>query len=103
MLDRLPVELLQHILRFAAPLDYTPELYKERRATLRTHVGRRDYSSPASGLSEGHGKPTTSTAHPTVPHAPPEPTPFFAPRIALAARCYVAGFGTIIILATLAP
>ncbi|GAA5956033.1 hypothetical protein JCM10213_005257 [Rhodosporidiobolus nylandii] len=35
MLDRLPVELLEHILRFAAPLDYTPELYKERRATLK--------------------------------------------------------------------
>ncbi|BGP15251.1 hypothetical protein JCM10213_000706 [Rhodosporidiobolus nylandii] len=36
MLDRLPVELLQHILRLAAPLDYTPELYKERRATLKS-------------------------------------------------------------------
>ncbi|BGP15189.1 hypothetical protein JCM10213_000861 [Rhodosporidiobolus nylandii] len=36
MLDRLPVELLQHILRLAAPLDYTPELYEERRANLRS-------------------------------------------------------------------
>ncbi|GAA5948804.1 hypothetical protein JCM10213_008687 [Rhodosporidiobolus nylandii] len=36
MLDCLPVELLQHILRLAAPLDYSPELYKERRSTLRS-------------------------------------------------------------------
>ncbi|GAA5929719.1 hypothetical protein JCM10213_002766 [Rhodosporidiobolus nylandii] len=36
MLDRLPIELLAVILRLAAPLDYTPELYKERRATLRS-------------------------------------------------------------------
>ncbi|BGP15227.1 hypothetical protein JCM10213_000821 [Rhodosporidiobolus nylandii] len=36
MLDRLPLELLDHILHFAAPLDYTPDLYKERRATLRS-------------------------------------------------------------------
>ncbi|BGP15100.1 hypothetical protein JCM10213v2_003055 [Rhodosporidiobolus nylandii] len=36
MLDRLPVELLSLVLRLAAPLDYTPELYKERRATLRS-------------------------------------------------------------------
>ncbi|BGP15171.1 hypothetical protein JCM10213_008689 [Rhodosporidiobolus nylandii] len=36
MLARLPVELLKPILRFAAPLDYTPELYKERRKTLRS-------------------------------------------------------------------
>ncbi|GAA5948783.1 hypothetical protein JCM10213_008678 [Rhodosporidiobolus nylandii] len=36
MLNRLPVELLEHILRLATPLDYTYELYKKRRATLRS-------------------------------------------------------------------
>ncbi|BGP15309.1 hypothetical protein JCM10213_002632 [Rhodosporidiobolus nylandii] len=36
MLDRLAIELLEQILRFAAPLDYTPELYEERRATIRS-------------------------------------------------------------------
>ncbi|BGP15124.1 hypothetical protein JCM10213_006543 [Rhodosporidiobolus nylandii] len=35
MLDRLPIELLSLVLRLATPLDYSPELYKERRETLR--------------------------------------------------------------------
>ncbi|GAA5896776.1 hypothetical protein JCM6882_005032 [Rhodosporidiobolus microsporus] len=35
MLDRLPVELLSHILRLAAPLEYTPDKYRERRELLR--------------------------------------------------------------------
>ncbi|BGP15212.1 hypothetical protein JCM10213_000836 [Rhodosporidiobolus nylandii] len=34
MADRLPVELLEQILRLAAPLEYTRELYDERRETL---------------------------------------------------------------------
>ncbi|BGP15292.1 hypothetical protein JCM10213v2_003252 [Rhodosporidiobolus nylandii] len=36
MLDRLPVELLEHILRFAAPLDYWDEDKPDRRLPLRT-------------------------------------------------------------------
>ncbi|GAA5823707.1 hypothetical protein JCM11251_000733 [Rhodosporidiobolus azoricus] len=35
MLDRLPVELLEHILRLAAPLRYSPDIYQERRDLLR--------------------------------------------------------------------
>ncbi|GAA5902240.1 hypothetical protein JCM6882_000482 [Rhodosporidiobolus microsporus] len=35
MLDRLPVELLSHVLRLAAPLEYTPDKYRERRELLR--------------------------------------------------------------------
>ncbi|GAA5870030.1 hypothetical protein JCM8547_001443 [Rhodosporidiobolus lusitaniae] len=36
MFDRLPVELVRHILQLAAPLDYTPSLYRKRRALLRS-------------------------------------------------------------------
>ncbi|BGP12542.1 hypothetical protein JCM10213_004873 [Rhodosporidiobolus nylandii] len=69
--------------------------------SLAAHVGLRNYSSPASGLSEGHGKPTTSTAHPTVPHAPPKPTPFFARKnIGLEVTPLMAFVGTIVTLAT---
>ncbi|GAA5902313.1 hypothetical protein JCM6882_000499 [Rhodosporidiobolus microsporus] len=35
MLDRFPVELLSHVLRLAAPLEYTPDKYRERRELLR--------------------------------------------------------------------
>ncbi|GAA5864784.1 hypothetical protein JCM8547_009232 [Rhodosporidiobolus lusitaniae] len=35
MLDRLPTELLSHIVGLAAPLDYTPSFYLERRQFLR--------------------------------------------------------------------
>jgi hypothetical protein len=36
MLDRLPPELLLRVLELAAPLDYTPTFYLERRALLRS-------------------------------------------------------------------
>ncbi|GAA5870082.1 hypothetical protein JCM8547_001457 [Rhodosporidiobolus lusitaniae] len=34
MLDRLPVEFVRHILHLAAPLDYSPSSYRERRVLL---------------------------------------------------------------------
>ncbi|GAA5861323.1 hypothetical protein JCM1840_005334 [Sporobolomyces johnsonii] len=46
-------------------------------------------------------KPTTSTSHPTVPHAPPKPTPFFARKnIGLEVTPLMAFIATIAILAT---
>ncbi|GAA5855703.1 hypothetical protein JCM8547_001650 [Rhodosporidiobolus lusitaniae] len=36
MLDRLPTELVTYITQLAAPPDYTPSFYRERRAFLRT-------------------------------------------------------------------
>ncbi|GAA5897052.1 hypothetical protein JCM5296_004281 [Sporobolomyces johnsonii] len=46
-------------------------------------------------------KPTTSTSHPTVPHAPPKPTPFFARKnIGLEVTPLMAFIATIALLAT---
>ncbi|GAA5918441.1 hypothetical protein JCM1841_003969 [Sporobolomyces salmonicolor] len=46
-------------------------------------------------------KPTTSTSHPTVPHAPPKPTPFFARQnIGLEVTPLMAFLATIALLAT---
>ncbi|GAA5969163.1 hypothetical protein JCM11641_007494 [Rhodosporidiobolus odoratus] len=38
----------------------------------------RSYATQPSGTTEANGSPVTSTSHPTVPHAPPRPTAFFA-------------------------
>ncbi|GAA6006620.1 hypothetical protein JCM10207_004996 [Rhodosporidiobolus poonsookiae] len=38
----------------------------------------RTYAGQPNTNSDANGSPVTSTSHPTVPHAAPEPTPFFA-------------------------
>ncbi|GAA5844717.1 hypothetical protein JCM11251_007357 [Rhodosporidiobolus azoricus] len=48
------------------------------RVAFLSSSARRFAGQPDHNSTTKDGSPVTSTSHPTVPHAPPKPTPFFA-------------------------